>query len=260
VRRPLPAHARPRPLDRGDGLLVVLPELPRRQRGHGPRLRRRAEHRGRPDRPLTRLLRPRLVARRLPLDGEGASVPRAGPETRARRTADGRGTGPSRPVAAPRTRGETGGPAPHDQGRGTSDADAVGRRPFSLRRGPRPLSRGTQGDRGEAEAARRGTGGGAVLTGRAHGPQARDRGPLGPRAVAGQARGAGRPRRGHGGVRGADAPPQVVRGLVGGRTEEGRREGWHGWRVQRDRRGLVARESGPSGRDGDPPEAGPGGN
>src|SRR5439155_24744889 len=43
----------------------------------------------------------------------------------------------------------------------------------------------------------------------------------------------------------------------GPRDEPDRRD--RGRRVQRDRRGLVARASGPSGRDGDPPEAGLGG-
>src|SRR3989440_9451488 len=165
VRRVVPPHLGHRALDRGHRVLVVLPEFLRRERGDGPRLRRGTEHRGWPDRPLGGLLRPRLVAGCISLDGAAPPGPRACPETGAGRAADRRGAGPSRPPETARARGETGEPAARDQGRRTADADAVRGRTDPLRRGPGSLSRGAEGGRGEAEGARRGTGRGAVLTG-----------------------------------------------------------------------------------------------
>src|SRR5437879_10490958 len=165
VRRAVPPYLGYLALDRGHGLLVVLPEFLRREHGDGPRLRRGTEHRGRLDRTLGGLLRPRLVAGGVSVDGATPPGPRARPETGAGRAADRRAAGPSRPPEAARARGETGEPEARHQGRRTADADAVSGRTDPLRRGPGPLSRRAEGGRGEAEGARRGTGRGAILTG-----------------------------------------------------------------------------------------------
>src|SRR5207244_2412889 len=63
--------------------------------------------------------------------------------------------------------------------------------------------------------------------GRAHGVQARNRGALRPRAVAGQAGGPGRPRLRDGGLRREGTSPEMVRGMAGGGPEESRCEGRH---------------------------------
>src|SRR5438309_2145054 len=62
VRRAVPPHLGHRALDRGHGLLVVLPEFLRREHGDGPRLRRRTVDRGRLERTVGGLLRTRLGA------------------------------------------------------------------------------------------------------------------------------------------------------------------------------------------------------
>src|SRR5467141_721507 len=83
VRRLVPPHVGHRALDRGDRLLVLLPELPRTE-FDGDRIRRGPEHRRRPDRTLGGLLRARMVARGVPVDGPAPPGPRAGSEARAR--------------------------------------------------------------------------------------------------------------------------------------------------------------------------------
>src|SRR5437879_7235291 len=99
VRRVVPPHLGHRALDRGHRVLLVLPEFLWRERGDGPRLRRGTEHGGWLDRTRGGLLRPRLVAGGICLDGGTPPGPRCGPETGAARAADRRAAGPSPPAA-----------------------------------------------------------------------------------------------------------------------------------------------------------------